>query len=32
MAEDNNDDVKYQLRQMADKIDQLIKQLEEKNK
>lgn len=31
-AEDNNDDVKYQLRQMADKIDQLIKQLEEKNK
>lgn len=32
MAEDNNDDVKYQLRQMEDKIDQLIKQLEEKNK
>ena len=32
MAEDSNDDVKYQLRQMEDKIDQLIKQLEEKNK
>lgn len=32
MAEDNNDDVKYQLKQVEDKLDQLMKQLEEKNK
>lgn len=28
MAEDNNDDVKYQLKQMEDKIDRLMEQIE----
>lgn len=32
MAEDNNDDVKEQLREMEEKIDKLTQMLEEKNK
>ena len=32
MTEDNNDDVKEQLRRLEDKVDELMKKLEEKEK